>query len=185
MVVMRTEAAPLSRFATNCERHGNFRLRSSTCRPLQQNECQNWRPRFRRLWSIAGDQAGRLGAWKTDDGCHCGHGNVELEEFSMDARSAQRGFARLISRISCRTSRGTLGLPGRRRDFQRQKPAESSTIAARLPLLRANSSIGRGPGEDPPEQIENLEHPAFFARFGRSGQADGICGRDSRWFFLR
>src|SRR6476646_3671020 len=34
----------------------------------------------------------------------------------------QRGFARLISRISCRTSRGTLGLPGRRRDFQRQKP---------------------------------------------------------------
>ena len=33
--------------------------------------------------------------------------------------------------------------------------------------------------EDPPEQIENLEHPAFIARFGRSGQADGICGRDS------
>jgi hypothetical protein len=31
--------------------------------------------------------------------------------------------------------------------------------------------------EDPPEQIENLEHPAFIARFGRSGQADGICGR--------
>src|SRR3954447_9851047 len=26
----------------------------------------------------------------------------------------QRGFARVISRISCRTSRGTLGLPGRR-----------------------------------------------------------------------
>jgi hypothetical protein len=33
--------------------------------------------------------------------------------------------------------------------------------------------------EDPPEQIENLEHPAFIARFGRSGQADEICGRDS------
>jgi hypothetical protein len=32
--------------------------------------------------------------------------------------------------------------------------------------------------EDPPEQIEELEHPAFIARFGRSGQADGICGRD-------
>jgi hypothetical protein len=31
--------------------------------------------------------------------------------------------------------------------------------------------------EDPPKQIEKLEHPAFFARFGRSGQADGICGR--------
>jgi hypothetical protein len=33
--------------------------------------------------------------------------------------------------------------------------------------------------EDPPKQIEKLEHPAFFARFGRSGQADGICGRDT------
>jgi hypothetical protein len=33
--------------------------------------------------------------------------------------------------------------------------------------------------EDPPEQIEKLEHPAFIARFGRSDQADGICGRDS------
>ena len=33
--------------------------------------------------------------------------------------------------------------------------------------------------EDPPEQIEKLEHPAFIARFGRSGQADGICGRDT------
>ena len=51
--------------------------------------------------------------------------------------------------------------------------------------------------EDPPEQIEDLEHPAFIARFGRSGQADGICGRDnmvnrrgrpsgqSWWTFLR
>ena len=33
--------------------------------------------------------------------------------------------------------------------------------------------------EDPPEQIENLEHPALIARFGRSGQADGICDRDT------
>jgi len=33
--------------------------------------------------------------------------------------------------------------------------------------------------EDPPEEIENLEHPAFIARFGRSGQADGICGTDN------
>src|SRR3954454_19221610 len=35
--------------------------------------------------------------------------------------ASQKGFARLISRISCRISRSTLGLPGRRRDFQRQK----------------------------------------------------------------
>src|SRR5205085_829558 len=32
--------------------------------------------------------------------------------------------------------------------------------------------------EDPPEQIEKLEHPAFIARFGRSGQADETCGMD-------
>jgi hypothetical protein len=32
--------------------------------------------------------------------------------------------------------------------------------------------------ENPPEQIEKLEHPAFIARFGRSDQVDGICGRD-------
>ena len=31
--------------------------------------------------------------------------------------------------------------------------------------------------QDPPEQIEKLEHPAFIARFGRSDQADGICDR--------
>ena len=33
--------------------------------------------------------------------------------------------------------------------------------------------------EDPAEQIERLEHPAFIARFGRSDQVDGICGRDN------
>ena len=33
----------------------------------------------------------------------------------------QSGLARLISRISRRISGGTLGLPARRRDFQRQK----------------------------------------------------------------
>jgi hypothetical protein len=32
--------------------------------------------------------------------------------------------------------------------------------------------------EDPTEQIQKLEH-AFIARFGRSDQADKICGRDS------
>src|SRR4051794_33429542 len=34
--------------------------------------------------------------------------------------------------------------------------------------------------ENPPEQIEKLEHPAFIARFGRSDQVDGICGKDNR-----
>jgi hypothetical protein len=139
----------------------------------------------------------------------------------------QKGFARLISRISCRISRASLGLPGRRRDFQRQKvrnPARchrtivsgrtivtaSRTVGAsrysNIKISRSNAlragrlgaatqnvqlvakryylSFERTPRpeevqEDPPEQIEELEHPAFIARFGRSGQADGICGRDS------
>src|SRR3954447_4929968 len=51
--------------------------------------------------------------------------DAELEEFSMYEERPE-GFAKLISRISCRTSRGTLGLPTPLRDFQRQnmrKPA--------------------------------------------------------------
>ena len=39
----------------------------------------------------------------------------------------------------------------------------------------ASPELFAGPGE----QIENLEHPAFIARFERSGQADGICDRDT------
>ena len=33
--------------------------------------------------------------------------------------------------------------------------------------------------ENPPGQIEKLEHPAFIARFGRSDQTDWICDRDN------
>ena len=100
----------------------------------------------------------------------------------MDARSAQRGFARLISRISCRTSRGTLGLPGRRRDFQRQKPRNParSIPAARLHRIKTVGASRYGPRpeevqEDPPEQIENLEHPAFIARFRAVAVANPVC----------
>ena len=39
----------------------------------------------------------------------------------MNAGSAPERIDRLISRISRRISGGTLGLPARRRDFQRQK----------------------------------------------------------------
>ena len=39
----------------------------------------------------------------------------------MNWGAPQSGLARLISRISRRISSGTLGLPARRRDFQRQK----------------------------------------------------------------
>jgi hypothetical protein len=58
----------------------------------------------------------------------------------------QKGFARLISRISCRTSRGTLGLPGRRRDFQRQKvrnPARCHrTIVSGRTIVTASRTVG-------------------------------------------
>ena len=33
--------------------------------------------------------------------------------------------------------------------------------------------------DHPLEQIQELEHPEFMARFGPSRQADGICDRDN------
>jgi hypothetical protein len=33
--------------------------------------------------------------------------------------------------------------------------------------------------DHPLEQIQELEHPEFMARFGPSRQADGICDRDT------
>jgi len=37
--------------------------------------------------------------------------------------------------------------------------------------------------ENPAEQIEKLEHPAFIARFGCSDQVDGICDKDRLVFW--
>ena len=58
----------------------------------------------------------------------------------------QKGFAKRISRISCRTSRRTLGLPGRRRDFQRQKvrnPARCHrTIVSGRTIVTASRTVG-------------------------------------------
>jgi hypothetical protein len=58
----------------------------------------------------------------------------------------QKGFAELISRISCRTSRATLGLPGRRRDFQRQKvrnPARCHrTMVSGRTIVTASRTVG-------------------------------------------
>ena len=59
--------------------------------------------------------------------------DAELEKFAMDPRSAPRGLARLISRISRRISAWTLGLPLRDCDFQRQnkrKPARCQRMTA-------------------------------------------------------
>ena len=50
----------------------------------------------------------------------------------------QSGLARLISRISRRISGGTLGLPARRRDFQRQKPAHRAFITRFGPSRQAD-----------------------------------------------
>jgi hypothetical protein len=58
----------------------------------------------------------------------------------------QKRFAKLIWRISCRTSRATLGLPGRRRDFQRQKvrsPARCHrTIVSGRTIITASRTVG-------------------------------------------
>jgi hypothetical protein len=58
----------------------------------------------------------------------------------------QKGFAKLIWRISCRTSRATLGLPGRRRDFQRQKVRNLArchrTIVSGRTIVTASRTVG-------------------------------------------
>ena len=46
--------------------------------------------------------------------------DAELEQLTMDPRRTPKGFARLISRMSWRTSADALGRPPLGRDFQRQ-----------------------------------------------------------------
>jgi hypothetical protein len=82
---------------------------------------------------------------------------LEQEFNSLDAqREACEAFItsqrhegwtlQLISRLSCRTSRATLGLPGRRRDFQRQKvrnPARCHrTIVSGRTVVTASRTVG-------------------------------------------
>jgi hypothetical protein len=78
-------------------------------------------------------------------------GNRGLADMSLRSSTwmrgaPQRGFARLISRTSCRTSRGTLGLPGRRRDCQRQKlrnPARCHRIiVSGRTIVTASRTVG-------------------------------------------
>ena len=60
----------------------------------------------------------------------------------------QSGLARLISRISRRISGGTLGLPARRRDFQRQKerkPARCQRITVSGSTIVMASNTRRDP----------------------------------------
>src|SRR4051794_36078354 len=152
--------------------------------------------------------------------------DAELEELSMDARSAPERICRAHLADQLPNFEGHLGpagsssrLPapegaesstmpsydrlrphdchriknGRREPIQqyKDKPIErfegralgcAATQNVQLVPKRDYLSFERTPRpevvqEDPPEQIEKLEHPAFIARFGRSDQADGICGR--------
>ena len=72
--------------------------------------------------------------------------NGGLADIDAARGAPQRGLARFISRISCRASRGTLGLPGRRRDFQRQKvrnPARCHrTIVSGRTIVTASRTVG-------------------------------------------
>jgi hypothetical protein len=153
--------------------------------------------------------------------------NAELEELSMDARSAPERICRAHLADQLSNFEGHLGPAGSSSRLPAPEGAESSTMPSydcyrphdchriknsrREPIQQYKDKPierfeGRALGcaatqyiqlmpqryylsfertprpeevqEDPPEQIEELEHPAFIARFGRSGQADGICGRD-------
>src|SRR3954451_2459100 len=77
----------------------------------------------------------------------------------------QKGFAELISRISCRTSRATLGLPGRRRDFQRQKmrnPARCHrTIVSGRTFVPASRTVGGSRYSSKDKPIERFEGRAL------------------------
>ena len=69
-----------------------------------------------------------------------------LRSFSMDARSSPERICRAHPADHCRTSRATLGLPGRRRDFQRQKlrnPARCHrTIVSGRTIVIASRTVG-------------------------------------------
>ena len=90
--------------------------------------------------------------WRTSPPDHIlGHARLsdidaELEQFSVDPRSAHSGLAMLISRISRRISGGTIGLPPRRRDLQRQydlNPARCHFIAVSgFTIARAFMTVG-------------------------------------------
>src|SRR4051794_35173055 len=74
--------------------------------------------------------------------------DAELEQFSVNAGSAPERIARLISRISCRTSRGPLGLAGRRRNFQAQKVGNPARCHRKIVPGRtmppASKTVGAG-----------------------------------------
>jgi hypothetical protein len=64
----------------------------------------------------------------------------------MDARRPQSGLARLMSRISRRISSGTLGLPPRRLDFQRQNDRNPARCQRNTVSGRTMASASTMPG---------------------------------------
>ena len=83
----------------------------------------------------------------------------------MDAGSAPERIGELISRISCRTSRATLGLPGRRRNFQRPKvrnPARCQrTIVSGRTIVTASRTVGASRYSNQDKAIEGCEGRAL------------------------
>src|SRR5665647_1609662 len=93
--------------------------------------------------------------------------NAELEEFTVDARSAQSGFSRLIFRISLRTSFDTGGRPRwPRRTFQVQNSrnplrCQAMTVPG-LTMQRAERHSAEAPPKpSPQEPVEPVQSWLF------------------------
>ena len=102
--------------------------------------------------------------------------DTELEQFSVHRGAPHSGLAMLISRISRRTSSGTIGLPPRRFDFQRQydlKPARCQrTMVPGLTI--ANASQTRGNNRQRPTNI-NRSMVLKESFFGAARRRMFIC----------
>src|SRR6478609_5104257 len=73
--------------------------------------------------------------------------DAELEEFSMDARSAPEGICQADLADQLPNFERHLGLPGRRRDFQRQKPRNPARCHRTIVSGRTIVIASRTPGE--------------------------------------
>jgi hypothetical protein len=72
--------------------------------------------------------------------------DAELEQFAMDAGAPQSGLARLMFRINLRISSGTLGLPPRCLNFQRQNDRNPARCQRTTVSGRTMASVFTMPG---------------------------------------
>src|SRR6476646_9946063 len=73
--------------------------------------------------------------------------DAELEEFSMDARSAPEGICQADLADQLPNFERHLGLPGRRRDFQRQEPRNQARCHRKIVSGRTIVITSRTVGE--------------------------------------